>query len=453
MSSVTVNPPKTPVTKGSSGVAMATVPNVCKMPGPPAPFVPTPLPNIGKSGDSPSGYSTSVTVEGNAVAIQGASFNSTGDVASQGTGGGIVSNNVQGPTKFVAPGSMDVKIEGKNVQLLGDQMSNNNGPGGSPPNAATMVGVLQPTGLAALYGDELCALCGKAHGPDGKLEETADTKGDSVTLNAAAKRAVAAAEVVRKQREEEAVAAFNVEARRKRAELIATYEGHLAKAPASAKAGLEAKIAKMRAEPLPVAPRGVPASLSTMLGVVRCKDAKVYAGKSVQQLNELEAEIPGGWHTPPGAGSIVGAVDEMGDTRARYAPHVGNAPAFDAAWDRCDEANKQWRDTPPALKGEPFYPPGQCAAQQMVVLALDHGGRPVGLTERWFSSGNPAATVLVYVRDTPASAPREGQFGGENAVPPCGTCQVILSALMCPEHAPKECAHKSPPGGACRTCG
>jgi len=28
-----VNPPRTPVTKGSNGVALATMPNVCKMPG------------------------------------------------------------------------------------------------------------------------------------------------------------------------------------------------------------------------------------------------------------------------------------------------------------------------------------------------------------------------------------------------------------------------------------
>jgi uncharacterized Zn-binding protein involved in type VI secretion len=124
-------------------MAPATVPNVCKMPGPPAPFVPTPLPNIGKSDDSPDGYSTSVTVEGEAVAIQGATFKSKGDIASQGTGGGIVSNNVEGPTKFVAPGSMDVKVEGKNVQLLGDAMVNNCGPGGSPPNAATTPGEQQ----------------------------------------------------------------------------------------------------------------------------------------------------------------------------------------------------------------------------------------------------------------------------------------------------------------------
>jgi hypothetical protein len=142
MPSVSVNPPKTPVTKGSNSVAAATVPNVCKMPGPPAPFVPTPLPNIGRSSLSPEGFTTTVMVEGQPVAIRGASFRSMGDVASQGTGGGIVSNNVEGPTKFVAPGSLNVQFEGKNVHYLGDQMVNNCGPGGSPPNAATMMGVM-----------------------------------------------------------------------------------------------------------------------------------------------------------------------------------------------------------------------------------------------------------------------------------------------------------------------
>jgi uncharacterized Zn-binding protein involved in type VI secretion len=151
--SVAVNPPKTPVTQGSSGIAAATLPNICKMPGPPAPFVPTPLPNIGKSDNGPQGYSTSVTIGGNAVAIQGATFNSMGDVASQGTGGGLISSNVQGPTSFVGPGSMDVKIEGKNVQLLGDQMLNNGAAGsGSPANTATMGGVLQAPGVPVVGG-------------------------------------------------------------------------------------------------------------------------------------------------------------------------------------------------------------------------------------------------------------------------------------------------------------
>src|SRR5262249_53079295 len=139
-----INPPKTPVTEGSKGIAQATIPNVCKMPGPPAPFVPTPLPNIAKSGKSPQGYSTTVKIEGCTVAIRGATFESIGDVASKGTGGGLISANTEGPAKFITPGSMNVKIEGKNVHLLGESMLNNCGPGGSPPNTgATMAGVGQ----------------------------------------------------------------------------------------------------------------------------------------------------------------------------------------------------------------------------------------------------------------------------------------------------------------------
>lgn len=143
-----VNPPKSVVHEGSSGVSAATVPNICKMPGPPAPFVPTPLPNIGTSNTSPSGYTKRVAGEKKDCAIKGASFKSKGDMASKGTGGGLISAATHGKTKFVAPGSMDVKFEGKNVQLLGDAMTNNSS---SPPNAAT-VGLMQgpvPPALSA----------------------------------------------------------------------------------------------------------------------------------------------------------------------------------------------------------------------------------------------------------------------------------------------------------------
>lgn len=165
MAKVTVNFPRTPVTKGSSGIAAATLPNVCKMPGPPAPFVPTPLPNIGNSGDAPEGYSKTVTINGHPVAIAGASFGSKGDMASKGTGGGLISSNTHGPTKFIGPGSMNVKIEGRNVQLLGDPMLNNCGPSGSPANAATMTGIIQASGvMTVIYGDDIpCSLCGKTH--------------------------------------------------------------------------------------------------------------------------------------------------------------------------------------------------------------------------------------------------------------------------------------------------
>ena len=75
------------------------------------------------------------------MAIRGATFESIGDIASKGTGGGLISANTHGPTKFITPGSMTVKIEGKNVHQLGEPMLNNCGPSGSPPNTgATMQG-------------------------------------------------------------------------------------------------------------------------------------------------------------------------------------------------------------------------------------------------------------------------------------------------------------------------
>lgn len=127
MISVGVNPPKTPVTEGSMDMAPATLPNVCKMPGPPAPFVPVPLPNFGRSADRLQKATKTVKIEGKKVAIKGSYYMSqpSPDVASQGTGGGIVSAKVQGKTQFVAPGSMNVKAEGKTIQLLGDAMTNN----------------------------------------------------------------------------------------------------------------------------------------------------------------------------------------------------------------------------------------------------------------------------------------------------------------------------------------
>lgn len=152
MATVSVHPPKTPVTKGSNTVAAATIPNVCKMPGPPAPFVPAPLPNIGRSALSPKGYSKKVKVEGNPVAIGGATFNSQGDMASKGTGGGLLSANTHGITKFIMPGSFTVKIESKAVHLLGEPMLNNCGPSGSPPNAATMMGAIHSAAQAEEAG-------------------------------------------------------------------------------------------------------------------------------------------------------------------------------------------------------------------------------------------------------------------------------------------------------------
>lgn len=158
MPSISVNPPKTPVTKGSGDVAPATLPNVCKMPGPPAPFVPTPLPNIGQSHDNLTKGTKKVLFEGKKVAIKGSYYMSklSGDMASKSTGGGIVSATAEGKTGFAAPGSMNVKAEGKNIQLLSDAMFNN---GSNPYNAGAVPGNKQSpalSGVEKMIADDLC---------------------------------------------------------------------------------------------------------------------------------------------------------------------------------------------------------------------------------------------------------------------------------------------------------
>lgn len=439
---VTVNPPKTPVTEGSNGIAAATLPNVCKMPGPPAPFVPVPLPNIGKSGDSPKDYTTKVTVEGKNVAIQGATFGSMGDVASKGTGGGLISSNTHGPTKFVGPGSMDVKFEGKNVQLMSDPMLNNCGGGGSPPNAATMVGLLQVGGMAALVGDELCGICGTSHGPDSKLEESSATQGDSDSFKSAIERAIKKAEAKREQHVKALTDAAKSAFEARKAQMVAARAAAIGKAPQENLDRMQANIDALRPAKINDPPK---AGLSAMLGVVHCQDGKVYAGTSSDQYSEVCEEVPGGWHVAPSTHSLFAPDRELPDLLPRMSARVANPARFAAGWLRACEENQSFRE---GLQPEPFYPPGQCAAQQVVLLAIDHGGRPVGLTERWFSSADPAAKVTVMVRTSPTAAPVAQAFGGKDAVPPCGSCQIVLTMLMCGK--PKECKHETPGSKVCR---
>lgn len=151
MVSVAVNPPKTPITKMTGDKAPATLPNVCKMPGPPAPFVPTPLPNCGQSMEQPKKTTKKVTIERQKVCVKGSYFMSKmmpTDMPSKPTGGGIITAAAGGKTKFVAPGSMNVKAEGKNIQLLGDAMTNNGSGGG---NAGTLPGNVQTPQTPAAF--------------------------------------------------------------------------------------------------------------------------------------------------------------------------------------------------------------------------------------------------------------------------------------------------------------
>ncbi len=114
----------TAVHKGSNGMAVASVPDVCLTPMPTGPPVPIPYPNMAMSQNLVAG-TTSVKTDGMSAAIKGCQFTpSTGD--EPGTAGGVVSGVNKGPAEFIMY-SFDVKMEGKNACRLTDQMKMNRG--------------------------------------------------------------------------------------------------------------------------------------------------------------------------------------------------------------------------------------------------------------------------------------------------------------------------------------
>ena len=382
MPSVSVNPPKTPVTKGSNGTAAATIPNVCKMPGPPAPFVPAPLPNIGKSGDSPKGYSQDVTIEGKAVAIKGATFNSMGDMASKGTGGGLISANTHGITKFVGPGSMDVKIEGKNVQLLSDPMLNNCAGGGSPPNSATLLGVIQTTGMLTVVEAGKCPVCGKDHGD---FKETGGTKLDATSLS-------------------------NEFHERVREQIQQGYTTMLA-------------VVQCRT----CARKYGDHSSGTLKEFAKAADA---AGILHPAETDAMADRPEG--TP--AAIMRGRRDRtMAIMRARVGDKVTQI-----AMNAKRRVQKSVDRT-----GTAAYPLGSCGAQGALVFAIDRRALPKAMTERLYSVQRQGAITVaggltaaiehkVAGSDGVRRVTSRGFKSGET-VPPCKTCELVVPVLICPD--------------------
>ncbi|WAM24126.1 PAAR-like domain-containing protein [Myxococcus sp. NMCA1] len=383
MPKVSINAPKTPVTEGSSGIAAATLPNVCKMPGPPAPFVPTPLPNIGKSGQDPRKYTKSVTIAGKRVAIQGATFGSMGDIASKGTGGGIISANVEGPTSFVGPGAMDVKFDGKNVQLLGDPMLNNCGPSGSPANAATMLGVVQAAGAVVFVtGDDKCPLCKKSHGKQGSIKETKATKVNAERL----------AKKLAKKEYPNATMIGVVQCRCK---------------------------AKHYAE--------------------RSGETDNDFCASAEALGWHHAQVPKSEAQEENEGSDADGFSNRNGVLAFLKNRFKErTDAVEDIWVDADNEFQKFRRNQqlPAA-----YPPGRCAAPKALVLVMQDKAFPGGITEQWFHPEGKPTRGQIKFRDKVSGTVVAGPFEHGKTVPPCGTCCVLLPMMICPEVQEPRCHH------------
>jgi uncharacterized Zn-binding protein involved in type VI secretion len=131
------------VHKGSNGISIATIPDVCKTPSPGGP-VPIPYPNISQSMTLSKG-TTTVKADGMMIAVKGSEFSlSNGDNA--GVAGGVKSSTFMKESTWILY-SFDVKMDGKNACRLSDKKFQNH------ENTADLAGCIQipviPTGLTA----------------------------------------------------------------------------------------------------------------------------------------------------------------------------------------------------------------------------------------------------------------------------------------------------------------
>ncbi len=125
--------------KGSNGISIATIPDVCKTPSPAGP-VPIPYPNISQSATLDKGTTTVKADGGMMIATKGSEFSlSNGDNA--GVAGGVKSSTFMKESTWILY-SFDVKMDGRNACRLTDKKFQNH------ENTADIAGVLQvPVGM------------------------------------------------------------------------------------------------------------------------------------------------------------------------------------------------------------------------------------------------------------------------------------------------------------------
>jgi hypothetical protein len=122
-----------PVSTKAGGQCLA-FPDVCKVPAPPTPFIPTPFPNTAMLNQGKgSTFASKVKIENQKVAtVKSEILMSTGD--EPGTLGGMISNRFKGPAKFKM-GSSRVVVEGAKIvrqtSMIGQNgVANHNHPAG-----------------------------------------------------------------------------------------------------------------------------------------------------------------------------------------------------------------------------------------------------------------------------------------------------------------------------------
>ncbi|MEZ5622660.1 MAG: DUF4150 domain-containing protein [Burkholderiaceae bacterium] len=172
------------VHKGSNGVSIATMPDVCKTPSPGGP-VPIPYPNISQSMTLAKGTTTVKADRGMMIANKGSEFSmSNGDNA--GVAGGVKSSTFMKESTWILY-SFDVKLDGKNACRLSDKKFQNHentvdlaGTGGPPravpPIASDDCGGAYSTVRASREGGEV------HHSPANSVSPLSRNRGPAIWM-------------------------------------------------------------------------------------------------------------------------------------------------------------------------------------------------------------------------------------------------------------------------------
>lgn len=137
------------VHKGSNGISIATIPDVCKTPSPGGP-VPIPYPNISQSISLDKGTTTVKADGGMMIANKGSEFSlSNGDNA--GVAGGVKSSTFMKESTWILF-SFDVKMDGKNACRLTDKKFQNH------ENTVDLAGAVQDPKTIADFEKMLCEI-------------------------------------------------------------------------------------------------------------------------------------------------------------------------------------------------------------------------------------------------------------------------------------------------------
>ncbi len=165
------------VHKGSNGISMATIPDVCKTPSPGGP-VPIPYPNISQSATLDKGTTTVKADGGMMIATKGSEFSlSNGDNA--GVAGGVKSSTFMKESTWILY-SFDVKIDGSNACRLTDKKFQNH------ENTADLAGLFQFPVLVEQDDAECTVCCAIICCDEAKYEKTnhpdvVDKNGDTIS--------------------------------------------------------------------------------------------------------------------------------------------------------------------------------------------------------------------------------------------------------------------------------